>query len=84
MDYIKYKFYKVKSLGKYTEFKSNKKIHLENNIEHTTEKIYKRFSKTHQKLLSDNHHGLNNLSNNTDRDTQFTIELATPLDNILD
>ena len=53
-------------------------------MEQTTENIYNRFSKTHQKLLNDNNHILNNVSINTVRDTQFTIRLTNPHDNKLD
>ena len=72
---------------RWNEFIKNIDIHTALNIQQTTEIIYQRFLKIHNKIINDN----NNLITNIDRDrnhrqnrqNRFTILLANPPDNLL-
>ena len=67
----------------WADYKTNLDIHLEHNIQPTTEKIHNRFCRTHYKLLNLDNHIQDKLLRNTNRDTRHTILLANPPDCIL-
>ena len=68
----------------WTTHKKNTDIHQEHNIPTITDKVYHRFTKAYYKLQNQDNHILEHLNNITDRDTNFTILLANPPDDILE
>ena len=69
---------------KWDSYIRNQDIHLEHNIEQISSKIYRRFTKQHDKLQANNPIIINRLQRELNgRDSKFTILLANPPDNSL-
>ena len=62
--------------------KNNLEIHNKKYIPETTKKIYQRFKKTYDKQLNQNNNILQKLIDLADRNTNFTILLENPPDEI--
>ena len=69
---------------RWNDFIKNIDIHTALNIQQTTEIIYQRFLKIHNKIINDNNNFINHIDRDrNNRQNRFTILLANPPDNIL-
>ena len=69
---------------KWYDYIKNIDIHTALNIQQTTEIIYQRFLKVHNKIINENNNFINNINRDrNNRQNRFTILLANPPDNLL-